>query len=613
MTWTSKQIEVFLSFPFQELERRLLVKTTAERFDPGQRLTIGVPKSIRDWKELIAPHTPSESDIASLNRGLPPDKITDLIVLVIGQTTQDVEFTHPSVILHIKGLVVNWPTIWIWVRLLHTKFVNVRDQSSLLSKEQLETEQTRSRSGGSTDSTSKQLSTLVKKTDGVLQMLSTLWIEEGTKGRAIMGFPSCDIFSESLSHARSEIEQLVLAGCGGSAEAVAKVAFRRVAHNLHWLEQQAAETRLGPDMTDRYYQLNEDAAYAHSMHMDGPPVLRGAFRAHTGCITLLVDVMCHMLALHRPPAQLALFYVSIHIIMIQITDIRPYSGFLELLETPFLDFITRAGLMTRNFPARLQPTVKTFVGCCIDLLRKLAFFCIYRPILSRINQGLRVTAISAIMNRSDIPIAAGLLDLRSKIGPLLEAYETYKRSPPPIFCCGSRQCDSADNEGVLYRCSGCKLALYCSVACQKRDWRGPHKTLCNAMNKRAESSLPLSSPDLRWFAHLMTDDLLHPQFPRIRFAASAGLHATDMMALNFISQARPRPDVIDTTTAGPYAPDGIVGEAWHLCLGFRKSGHRTHHSTHTMAVSAILPNGDITAKITALLTYPIAKEIVAAD
>ncbi|KZP32445.1 hypothetical protein FIBSPDRAFT_518866 [Athelia psychrophila] len=450
MTWTSKQIE---SFPSQELERRLYATTI------DQTVAIGFPKSIRDWKELVAPHTPSESDIVSLNRGLPPDNITHLVVWLMGHATRYIEITHPSVILHIKGLVVIWPTIWIWIRLLHTQVVNARDQIPLLSERQLQTENTRysvlvsallfflgyhkSGRGRPTGSTLKQLSTLVKKTDGVLQMLSTSWIEEGKEVRAIMGFPSSGIYSESLSHARSEIEKLIIAGCGGSAEEVAKVAFRRVAHNLHWLEQQDAKTRLDPDtlQTDRCDQLREDVAYVHSMYMmDGPsPALCGAFRVHTGCVTLFVDVMCFTLALHDPPAQLKLFWLSLHTIMTNITEVQPHSGFLELLETPFLGFITRAGLLIRKFPEPLQPTANAFSDYCIDLLRKLALFCIYRPILSRINRGLRVTAISAFMDRSDVPIAAGLLNLRSTIGPLLEANETYKRSPPPIFCCGSRQ------------------------------------------------------------------------------------------------------------------------------------------------------------------------------
>ncbi|KZP15245.1 hypothetical protein FIBSPDRAFT_1048319 [Athelia psychrophila] len=295
MAWTSKQIE---SFPSQKLQHRLLAQSNAGQLDPGKRTSTWYQKNIQDWKELVVPYTPSESDIASLNRCLPPDNIALLVISLIAHTTLDVEISHPSVISHIKGLVVIWPTIWIWIRLLHTKVVNARHQISLLSKEQLKIEQTRytvlvqallfflgyhkPERGRPTQSTSNQLCALVTKTNGVLQMISTLWIEEEKEWRANMGFPSCNIYSESISYARSEIEQLVIAGCGGSAEEVANIAFRRVAHNLRWLRQQAAESWLGPDIANRYSQLAEDAAYV-KMHMEEPSsVLCDAFRAHTG-------------------------------------------------------------------------------------------------------------------------------------------------------------------------------------------------------------------------------------------------------------------------------------------------------------------------------------------
>lgn len=81
------------------------------------------------------------------------------------------------------------------------------------------------------------------------------------------------------------------------------------------------------------------------------------------------------------------------------------------------------------------------------------------------------------------------------------------------------------------------------------------------------------------------------------------------MALNYVSQARLPPRAIELSEAGRYLPNGNIGKAWRLCLGFRQSGHIDLHSTHTVAVYAELPS----AKITALLTYPIAEEIVAAD
>jgi len=42
--------------------------------------------------------------------------------------------------------------------------------------------------------------------------------------------------------------------------------------------------------------------------------------------------------------------------------------------------------------------------------------------------------------------------------------------------CYRRQCD---NNGKLWMCSGCKVAYYCSIECQKSDWKS-HKHECKS-------------------------------------------------------------------------------------------------------------------------------------
>lgn len=353
--------------------------------------------------------------------------------------------------------MVIWPTIWIWIWLLRTKVINAHDQILLLSEEQLKIEQTRYTvlvqvplffleyhkpdKERPAESMFKQLSTLVENTDRVLQMISTLWIEEGKEGWAIMGFPLCNMYSTSLTHARSEIElqikQLIIADRSGSTEEVAKLAFHRVANHLHWSHWQASETGLNPDTANRSYkQMTHDTTYVH-MHMSKPSsALCGAFRVHTGCVTLFVDVLFHRLMLHDPVTQSVLFLVSIQIILLKTTKVQPYSGFLELLETPFLDFVIQARLITSSYSAQHQGLVNLF-SHCNDVLLNMEYFCVFRPILSRISQGFKSAA--EFMNRSDIPTAVGLLELWVTIVQLLKVYETYKCSPPPIFYYGSRQ------------------------------------------------------------------------------------------------------------------------------------------------------------------------------
>lgn len=42
---------------------------------------------------------------------------------------------------------------------------------------------------------------------------------------------------------------------------------------------------------------------------------------------------------------------------------------------------------------------------------------------------------------------------------------------------GEAWCDVCEKSGEMHRCGGCKCAIYCSVECQKQDWKN-HKNLC---------------------------------------------------------------------------------------------------------------------------------------
>ena len=49
---------------------------------------------------------------------------------------------------------------------------------------------------------------------------------------------------------------------------------------------------------------------------------------------------------------------------------------------------------------------------------------------------------------------------------------------------------------ALFRCGGCKLALYCSTGGQKKDWRDTHKVLCNSMRCSTDGELAKKIIDL---------------------------------------------------------------------------------------------------------------------
>lgn len=52
----------------------------------------------------------------------------------------------------------------------------------------------------------------------------------------------------------------------------------------------------------------------------------------------------------------------------------------------------------------------------------------------------------------------------------------------------SEQCETSTADATLYRCSGCRITLYCSIQCQARNWRVGHKALCKNMEKSSQGT-----------------------------------------------------------------------------------------------------------------------------
>jgi len=50
--------------------------------------------------------------------------------------------------------------------------------------------------------------------------------------------------------------------------------------------------------------------------------------------------------------------------------------------------------------------------------------------------------------------------------------------------CAHKDCHNSEN---LKKCSACLVFAYCSVSCQRSDWK-THKTICPVVRKRLESS-----------------------------------------------------------------------------------------------------------------------------
>ncbi|KAF6752215.1 hypothetical protein DFP72DRAFT_905290 [Ephemerocybe angulata] len=117
---------------------------------------------------------------------------------------------------------------------------------------------------------------------------------------------------------------------------------------------------------------------------------------------------------------------------------------------------------------------------------------------------------TALTTPSQVPIVAGKVkqarkDLHEEI--MLSMFSSIivytaestdepndSRGPPKLALkCEGKACGKKEAlDGAQYkRCSGCQIALYCSDACQKKDWKG-HKSACKALELLKQIPPPAS-------------------------------------------------------------------------------------------------------------------------
>ncbi|KAJ7055908.1 hypothetical protein C8F01DRAFT_1373401 [Mycena amicta] len=81
---------------------------------------------------------------------------------------------------------------------------------------------------------------------------------------------------------------------------------------------------------------------------------------------------------------------------------------------------------------------------------------------------------------------------------------------PARKMCDNLKCAVIDEEDKFKRCSGCRMAYYCSPSCQETDWRsGGHKKGCSALRflHTHESQLDLTPEDRDFLRVLMDVDI----------------------------------------------------------------------------------------------------------
>ncbi|KZP30863.1 hypothetical protein FIBSPDRAFT_95129 [Athelia psychrophila] len=328
-----------------------------------------------------------------------------------------------------KWMVAVWPTIWIWIRLLNERAIHVRETSSLLSEPQSAADHcihpTLVNSVlfflgyNGKQSVLDELITAVNGTDGVWQMMVTWWIEEARDERGAMGFYACAI--------DPEFERLATASCGGSTKEVAKIAFNRIAHNFHWLRLHVPA--LARENEIMYSSLGRDFAFVITIFKWPSSALYQDLRAHPGWVKLLTDISFHFLAPPHSPMKRDAIGVTMTVLLAYISRAPFYEELVELLESRFLDVISRRDAVSGQ----------DLKDDCDYLINRIRMFLVYRSIMRKTERCLRAIEGSIWMKASNAPVATIFLDLRESSKFTVEAYNDFRGGPPPIFCCGNKE------------------------------------------------------------------------------------------------------------------------------------------------------------------------------
>ncbi|KAF9026923.1 hypothetical protein BDZ89DRAFT_826810 [Hymenopellis radicata] len=119
------------------------------------------------------------------------------------------------------------------------------------------------------------------------------------------------------------------------------------------------------------------------------------------------------------------------------------------------------------------------------------------------------------------PEIAGTIAWKSfehQLNAMTELYKLDRRHRSTV--CDSHQCpntttrdeDPHPRAHPLRVCSGCGLSYYCSVSCQRQDWRQGHRDKCHADEERLRTTgvrQAISSRD-RFFLHYVTREVMYP-------------------------------------------------------------------------------------------------------
>lgn len=394
---------------------------------------------IHAWETFLHPHTPRREELYCSV----PNSMLDSIAGLLSLTALSLFASNPNLATSatVNRLTAMWPTIWIWTRTLHMHTMRVhaariaqRAECDMVSFKKQYTAVHHALLGFTQHGLPSKLAALVKETEDVLQMMTTLWIEEAKDPVAMLGFSSSPLLcSPESSDAPQRLEinfpvlERIIKRVKDAPFSLVDLVFGRIKRNLK--QPQIDTDNLFKDFSFLAIQTGD--------FRRGAQPLRADILAHPMVVTMTVDILTLVIdakpriSNYKDSVRFTNFGLRLIVNLSQ--DIRAYELTEKLVGTTFLTSMARIASTYRMWN-RADPEMSEMCKYFDKMLGNiLVRFGVYRSLLSSIQRDL----INMEKNHRDFPMI--FLGMREHMKSLQSIFDDYKRDTPVLLSCGNRQ------------------------------------------------------------------------------------------------------------------------------------------------------------------------------
>ncbi|KZP08183.1 hypothetical protein FIBSPDRAFT_939143 [Athelia psychrophila] len=226
-------------------------------------------RAIKGWRKFVLPYT-HYFDLS----GALCDPLLHYVSLLLKFMASALNINDPQQVASASSQIANvWPSIWIWLRTLHShsqrSHPDPNQEESHISPKNLYNVVVVLLYWSHHVDLPTQLSILVKATQETMDMMVSMWIEEGRDIAGTNGFQAPFFTSPLSSGAPSNTLPYIMDRCDDGADGVVKILFCRIKCNVK--QAKTDWTGLQNDL-----QLIQD----HLKTCDDPQILRQAVLSH---------------------------------------------------------------------------------------------------------------------------------------------------------------------------------------------------------------------------------------------------------------------------------------------------------------------------------------------